>query len=234
MSIAGKLVRFQVDCGASVNLITLKYVSKAKMKPPTNTLEMWDKNLKSPVGEAMLKMVNPANDKTYSVKFVVVEDDDLMPVLGVPASQKMGLISVNSQNFERIAVISKRDATDVTGCPIITKFKDVFNDNVGNLTGTATLRVDPTVTPTISPSRRVPVALRLRIKAELDSLTKWGIIKPVSEPTDWVSAMVTATKKSGELRICNDPRPLNKALKREHFPLCTLDDVLPELSDTQR
>ena len=48
-----------------------------------------------------------------------------------------------------------------------------------------------------------------------------------------MSAMVTATKKSGELRICIDPRPLNKALKREHFPLCTLDDVLPELSDAK-
>ena len=55
MSIPGKPVRFQVDCGAAVNLITSKYVGKAKMKPPTNTLEMWDKNLKFPVGEAVPK-----------------------------------------------------------------------------------------------------------------------------------------------------------------------------------
>ena len=40
-------------------------------------------------------------------------------------------------------------------------------------------------------------------------------------------------KKNGNLRICIDPRPLNKALKREHFQLPTLDDLLPELADSK-
>ena len=56
-----------------------------------------------------------------------------------------------------------------------------------------------------------------------------GIIVPVDEPTDWVSLMSVAEKKSG-IRICIDPRPLNEALKREHYKLPTLEDVLPELS----
>ena len=38
------------------------------------------------------------------------------------------------------------------------------------------------------------------------------------------------TKKSGALRICIDPRPLNKAPKRERYQLPVLDDILPELS----
>ena len=45
----------------------------------------------------------------------------------------------------------------------------------------------------------------------------------MTEPTDWVSSMAIATKKSGELRICIDPRI-------EHYHLPTLDDVLPDLS----
>ena len=40
-------------------------------------------------------------------------------------------------------------------------------------------------------------------------------------------------KKNGNLRICIDPRPLNKALKREHFQLPTLNDLLPELADSK-
>ena len=40
-------------------------------------------------------------------------------------------------------------------------------------------------------------------------------------------------KKNGNLRICIDPTPLNKALKREHFQLPTLDDLLPELADSK-
>jgi len=42
--------------------------------------------------------------------------------------------------------------------------------------------------------------------------------------------MVVTGKKSGELRVCLDPKPLNFALKREHFQLPILDDVLPELT----
>lgn len=30
--------------------------------------------------------------------------------------------------------------------------------------------------------------------------------------------------------MCLDPKPLNKALKRNHYPLPTIDDLLPELS----
>ena len=37
-------------------------------------------------------------------------------------------------------------------------------------------------------------------------------------------------KKSGALRICIDPRPLNTALKRERYQLPVLEDILPELS----
>lgn len=37
-------------------------------------------------------------------------------------------------------------------------------------------------------------------------------------------------KPSGKLRVCIDPKPLNKALKRSHYPLPTIEDVLPDLN----
>lgn len=39
------------------------------------------------------------------------------------------------------------------------------------------------------------------------------------------------SKKNGKLRVCIDPRPLNKALKREHFQLPVLEDLFPELTE---
>ena len=42
--------------------------------------------------------------------------------------------------------------------------------------------------------------------------------------------MAIATKKNGSLRICIDPRSLNLALKREHYQLPVLDDILPDLA----
>ena len=59
------------------------------------------------------------------------------------------------------------------------------------------------------------------------------MIVPVDEPTDWVSQMSVAEKKSG-IRICIDPCPLNKALKRAHYKLPVLEDILPELSQAYK
>ena len=38
----------------------------------------------------------------------------------------------------------------------------------------------------------------------------------------------------GKLRICIDPQLLNAALKREHYQLPVLDDVLPKLKGAVR
>ena len=45
-----------------------------------------------------------------------------------------------------------------------------------------------------------------------------------------MSSLAVAVKKSGALRICIDPRPLNTALKRERYQLPVIDDILPDLS----
>ena len=59
-----------------------------------------------------------------------------------------------------------------------------------------------------------------------------GIIKKVEEPTDWISNMTVVWKadKKQIRRICLDPRDLNKAIKRNHFNMPTIDDVLPRLN----
>ena len=55
------------------------------------------------------------------------------------------------------------------------------------------------------------------------------MIVRVKEPTDWVSSLVAVEKKNGKLRICIDPKDLNRNLKRAHYPLPTFDEILPEL-----
>ena len=56
------------------------------------------------------------------------------------------------------------------------------------------------------------------------------VIAPVSEPTEWVSQMVAARKKNGETRICLDPRNLNLALKRSHYPMRTVESVAARMA----
>ena len=58
-----------------------------------------------------------------------------------------------------------------------------------------------------------------------------GVIRRVDEPTDWVNSLVVIEKpRSKKLRICLDPRPLNNAIRREHFQLPTLEDITTRLS----
>ena len=44
---------------------------------------------------------------------------------------------------------------------------------------------------------------------------------------------MVAVKKSGELRVCVDPKPLNAPLKREHYQILVVDDLLPDLTDAR-
>ena len=55
-------------------------------------------------------------------------------------------------------------------------------------------------------------------------------IKAVNEPTAWVNSMVVNEKRSGRLRICIDPRDLNKAIRREHYQLPTQQEITSRLT----
>ena len=74
------------------------------------------------------------------------------------------------------------------------------------------------------------MAVHDKLKKELNRLDNLNIIKKVTVPTDLISALVVTVKPNGKVRLCIDPKPLNGALKRNHYPMPTIDDVLPELS----
>ena len=84
--------------------------------------------------------------------------------------------------------------------------------------------------PQLPLPRRVPEALREPLKNELVSLVEQGILAKVTEPTDWVNSLVCVTKSTGALRLCLDPKDLNRAIKRPHYLTPTLEDIPPKLN----
>ena len=56
------------------------------------------------------------------------------------------------------------------------------------------------------------------------------IIAKVTQPTDWVNSLVIREKENGQLRLCLDPKDLNEAIKREHHPIPTLEEITPKLA----
>ena len=66
-------------------------------------------------------------------------------------------------------------------------------------------------------------------KAELDRLTKEGIITEVKEHTEWINSIVPVMEPNGSLRLCLDPKDLNKVIEMNQWYSRTIDDILPEL-----
>ena len=73
------------------------------------------------------------------------------------------------------------------------------------------------------------MALRDKLKHELREMVNDDIIAPVSEPTEWVSSLLLVSKPR-QLRICMDPRDLNRAIKREHYQMPTIEEIATRLS----
>ena len=68
---------------------------------------------------------------------------------------------------------------------------------------------------------------------KLERLTKEGIITEVKEHTEWINSIVPVLKSNGSLRLCLDPKDLNKAIKRNQWYSRTIDDILPELAKSK-
>ena len=84
--------------------------------------------------------------------------------------------------------------------------------------------------PVIHQARRVPHSLHDKLKHSLDANLKSGVLKKFDELTDWVHNLVIVQKKNGTLRLCLDPRDLNKVIKREHYRIPTAQEISSKLT----
>ena len=223
-------IKFQIDCGASINIITESHAG-SQITPSTKTLKMWNGTELRPRGVTRLLVKNPKTKKKYSIEFVVVPDN-FTPLIGARTAQQMNLITIHTDNFVPVSPPERKTNINSieTAEELTRRYSDIFSKDLGTLPGTIHLQVDENAQPSITPPRRVPTALKEKYKKELKRLEDLRVISKVDDPTKWVSSVVIATKKSGALRICIDPRPLNQALKRETYQLPILDDLMPELA----
>ncbi|KAK0131139.1 Enzymatic polyprotein [Merluccius polli] len=63
-----------------------------------------------------------------------------------------------------------------------------------------------------------------------DALIEERVIRKIEEPTEWVNAVVIVEKPNGDLRLCIDPKYLNKGIQREHYKLPTKSDKTSAMS----
>ena len=171
--------------------------------------------------------IRPAGVADLAVKYNGVETKAEFEIVDL---QQESVISGNQA--EQLRLIRRiNDVLSQTAAQLPPEFCDF--PELGRVTvtlpGTYTIKIDPFVKGVVHPVRRQPAALRQKIVEKLREMEVNHQIIKVEEPTESVSSMVVALKKD-KVRICIDPRDLNKAIKREHHPMKTVEEVVSTIS----
>eukprot|EP00117_Sycon_ciliatum_P048077 scpid59649/ scgid0554/ Retrovirus-related Pol polyprotein from transposon 17.6; Protease; Reverse transcriptase; Endonuclease len=132
----------------------------------------------------------------------------------------------------------KEQQTTVCAAPdsssdITAEFPDLFS-GLGTFGPLHTIQLRDEAPPySLSTPRRVALPMESKVIEALRRMEDAGVIRPVSEPTDWCAGMVVVPKPNGSVRICGDFTRLNKAVKRERHILPTTDHLLARLGDAK-
>ena len=136
-------------------------------------------------------------------------------------------------NVDSIELNGKVHKLPITKDYMLREYSDVFK-GIGTLPGGPYhIRLKEQYRLVQHPPRSVPVAMQSAYRAELNRLVKEGIITEVKEHTEWINLKVPVMKSNGSLRLCLDPKDLNKAIERNQWYSRTIDDILPELAKSK-
>ena len=217
----------QLDTGATCNVISCESLVQLlqngdlPLLKSNAQLKLFDGTLMQPVGETMLTA--DRKGKRLHLKFQVVEGSN-KPLLSAEGCEQLGLLKVDIDPEECIHFLKSNNPTKDQ---ILSNYKDVF-EGLGHI-GDTSIITDPSVKPVQHAPRRVPVALRDRVKATLDDLERKEIMEKDAIQTDWISSMVVVTTPN-KITICLHPKDLNTANIRRKYQLPTLDELFPKLS----
>ena len=217
----GGKVRVKLDTGAEVSVLPYEIYENLNPRPPLRntsmTLSAYGGTPIQPNGICKLTCDTSASEKMPQVDFYVTPVD-AHPILGLPDCLQLGLI-------KRVCSIQK----DVLTKQLLKERYPVVFTGLGKL-GTYHITLRDNHQPVINPARRIPHSLKNRLQQTLERNVTSGVLKKVDEPTDWVSNLVVVEKKDGSLRLCLDPKDLNRAIKREHYTIPTLQDIVTEFA----
>lgn len=225
-----KLVKCQMDTGSTCNLMGFKDYCKIVQdgKPSLNTstakLRLYDGSALTTVGEHEIKCRIGSNTEHLTFQIVQV---DQKPLLSADTCKKLKLLTVNEEVYT-VGHSTQEHQQPLTSEQVLNEYQDVFN-GLGCLPGEYHMELNESVKPVQHLPRRVPAALKTQLQEKIKELEKLKVIVKVTTPSEWISSMV-AVQKPGKLRICIDPKDLNTALQRSHYPMPTIDEILPKLA----
>ena len=217
-------ITFKIDTGAQVNVLPKHIyntlVPRPKLKTTSTKLSAYNGSVIPVHGKCIIPMTHKG--QRHHLLFIIVASDTT-PIIGLATSERLNLI-------KRVYKVTESTIEEsFSSSTILDDYPECFGE-IGTLKSTYHMEIKDDVSPVAVPPRKVPFALKDRLKNELDHMEKMGIIEKVEKSTDWVNALVVVEKPNGKLRICLDPRPLNQAIKRQHYRLPTTEEIISQMT----
>lgn len=212
----------KLDTGADCNTLPINAYNKInnqgkyKLLKCHKILVVYNGQKIYPKGKIELECV--VKNKIYKIKFIVI-DVNAPPVLGLSDCVRLNLI----KKVDNIRLTAKTEKDE-----FICSNKDVFT-GLG-LIGNYKIQVQEGAQSVVKPIRRIPIAIRDRLKVTLDNYEKRGVIEKVEGPTAWCNNLVIVEKPDKSLRLCLDPKELNKSILRERYQIPSPEEIYNSLA----
>ena len=234
-------LELKVDTGAQVNTLPLRTYRRmfpnslnGDGNPKHNALNQTSITLTAYNGTQIKCFGTVDIDCNYSsiwtnTKFYVVD---------VPGPAVLSLPSCETLNVVTLHCSISRDPP-ANNPPKLNNINDLINeypnqfDHIGEFPTIHKLVTDPNVPPHINPPRKTPIELKDQITEEINKMEEQGIIKRIEQPTEWVNSLTYVTKRDGSIRVCLDPRHLNKALVRPQHRTPTVEELTHKFANAK-
>ena len=111
---------------------------------------------------------------------------------------------------------------------LLQKFEPLFDGTLGTWTDPIDLELkDQDAKPYHAKPYPVPQSQEAKLRAEIDRLVSYGVLRKVSR-SEWASPMFTVSKKDHTLRSIADLREVNKSIRRKPYPIPKNPRIAPQ------
>ena len=142
MQLRDETVKFQLDCGATVNILPVDIYQQiyrdpqTRLQPSHTNLVMFNKSELKPLRRVKVETLNPKNEQCLLIEYTVVPSGHTA-LLGAETVQQFGLITVNA---DKIMSLSDEPPTKQD---FVSEFDNIFLGE-GKLEGKLHLELDRT------------------------------------------------------------------------------------------
>ena len=232
-------LKVKVDTGAEGNILPLRIFQQmyprkidARGIPKTDSIEQKNTTLIAYNGSVIKQfgsIMIPCSyaDSPWHQEEFYITDVSGPAILGLQGSTKLKLVTLHCPIQTSPQLTKDVPITDTHH--LQQSYPDRFQ-GLGEFHGNLHITLKENSQPVIQPPRKYPIQLVPEINMELKKMETLGVITPVEGPTDWVNSLAFSRKPSGKLRVCLDPKDLNRNIKRTYHKTPTIEEITNRFS----